>query len=197
MNSRVRQAELARMLGVSRQAIHKLVREGKISAGQDGLIDVAEARQAIAHSVHPGGKTAQALAAVQLVADEVGAIAAAEKTVKPPPQPTGIEVDGNGMPTSYHVARTLRETEEARMAKLRREEMEDALIRVTAVEMVWAGSLAAVREKLLQLSSRLAPMLAVESDPLKIEELLHLEHAQALELLAGCQMPRANAKVAA
>lgn len=192
MADRLTQAEIARALGVSRQAIHKLVQAGKLALGEDGRCDLDTARAAIASSVHPGSRTAQAL-----------------QTQAPPPPPPPTVPDANaqhvtipaaasqflgnadehGMPTNYHVARTLREAEEARMARLKREEMEGQLIRVSAVETAWASSLAAAREHLLQVASRLAPLLAAEADPLKIDQMLHEELTQALQLLAG-----ANAK---
>lgn len=189
MADRLTQAEIARALGVSRQAIHKLVQAGKLALGEDGRCDLDTARAAIAASVHPGSKTAQAL-----------------QTQAPPPPPSTVpdttaqhvvipaaasqflaNADEHGMPTNYHVARTLREAEEARMARLKREEMEGQLIRVSAVETAWASSLAAAREHLLQVASRLAPLLAAENDPLKIDQMLHEEHTQALQLLAGAK----------
>lgn len=193
MADRLTQAEIARALGVSRQAIHKLVQAGKLALGEDGRCDLDTARTAIAASVHPGSKTAQAL-----------------QTQAPPPPPATVPVPGaqhvvipaaasqflasadeHGMPTNYHVARTLREAEEARMARLKREEMEGQLIRVSAVETAWASSLAAAREHLLQVASRLAPLLAAETDPLKIDQMLHEEHTQALQLLAGANAGKA------
>lgn len=74
------------------------------------------------------------------------------------------------------------------MAKLKREEMEGQVIRVTAVEAVWAASLAQAREKFLQLSIRLSPLLAVESDPLKIDAMLQAELSEALRVIAGCDV---------
>ncbi len=78
------------------------------------------------------------------------------------------------------------------MARLKREEMEGQLIRVSAVETAWASSLAAAREHLLQVASRLAPLLAAETDPLKIDQMLHEEHTQALQLLAGANASSAE-----
>lgn len=181
---RLTPAELARAFGVSRQAIHKLIKAGKLTAGEDGRIDHDAARLAIASSVHPGAKTAQAVTgggAVPAGADAGRVIPAAATQFL-------HDSDEHGMPTNFHVARTLRETEEARIAKLKREEMEGLLIRVSAVEAAWAASLAAVREHLLQLRARLAPLLAAESDPLKIDAMLGEEHAQALQQLAGCSV---------
>jgi phage terminase Nu1 subunit (DNA packaging protein) len=82
------------------------------------------------------------------------------------------------------LSRTTRETGELRLAQLRGE-----LIRVDAVEAVWARSLVAARDHLLQLRERLAPMLAVESDPFKIDQMLDEEMSRALCYLAGVELP--------
>ena len=185
MAERLSQAELARQLDVSRQAIHKLVQAGKLIVGDDGRIDKAEALTAVAH-LRIDSKAAQA---VPQAAPSTSAAAPSTDThVSIPAQATQFlgNPEENGMPTNYHVARTLGEMEDARMKKLKRMEMEGQLIRVTAVEAVWAASLAQAREKLLQLSIRLSPLLAVESDPLKIDTLLQTEMGEALQVLAGC-----------
>lgn len=185
MTDRLTQAEIARALGVSRQAIHKLVQAGKLALGEDGRCDLDTARAAIASSVHPGSKTAQALQ-TQALPPATAPHATAQHVVIPAAASQFLgNADEHGMSTNYHVARTLREAEEARMARLKREEMEGQLIRVSAVETAWASSLAAAREHLLQVASRLAPLLAAETDPLKIDQMLHEEHTQALQLLAG------------
>lgn len=188
MAEKLTQAELARALGVSRQAIHKLVAEGKLPMDEDKRIDLDVARAAIS-GLHPGSKTAQAvrdaLAKSGDAPAEMGSAQVATMAATPPAAQDG---DANGMTTSYHVARTLREVEEARMAKLKREEMEGQVIRVTAVEAVWAASLAQAREKFLQLSIRLSPLLAVETDPLKIDAMLQAELTEALQVIAGCDV---------
>lgn len=186
MADRLTQAEIARALGVSRQAIHKLVQAGKLALGEDGRCDLDTARAAIASSVHPGSKTAQALQTQAPPPPSTVPDTTAQHVVIPAAASQFLgNADEHGMPTNYHVARTLREAEEARMARLKREEMEGQLIRVSAVETAWASSLAAAREHLLQVASRLAPLLAAETDPLKIDQMLHEEHTQALQLLAS------------
>ena len=54
---------LARELGVSRQAIHDLVKREILTKDKDGLIDVEMAKIALANRVHPSSKTAAALRA--------------------------------------------------------------------------------------------------------------------------------------
>ena len=83
---------LARLLGVSRQAVHDLVKRGIISKDAAGLIDVAQAQAALANSVHPSSKTA---AALQSTAPPPGTSPAA---TTPPENGQNVGV------TSYHLA---------------------------------------------------------------------------------------------
>lgn len=184
MADRLTQAQLARALEVSRVAIHKLVKAGKLVLGEDGKIELEAARTAIAHTVHPGSKTAQAVTGngALPVAPAAPTTAASPQHVVIPAAATPFLADGDehGMPTNFHIARTLREAEEARMARMKREEMEGQLIRLEAVRSIAASTLAATREALLQLPSRLSAVLAAEQSAARVHDLLQQELHQAL-----------------
>ena len=100
------QAALARELDVSRQAVNDLVKRGILPIDKDGLIDVELARHAIANRVRPSGKTAAALNGASPAAAPADSEATATASDSAPI-------------TSYHVAKTLREAAEAKMANLR------------------------------------------------------------------------------
>lgn len=85
----------------------------------------------------------------------------------------------------YSTARAMREAEEALMARMKREEMEGALIRVDAVRMAVAGTLAATREALLQIPARMATVLAAEASSERVHDLLRQELYQALAQLTA------------
>ena len=162
---------LARELGVSRQAIHDLVKRDILTKDKDGLIDVEMAKIALANRVHPSSKTAAALQGTQ-PADTL------------PPSTTETEPDGTEI-TSYHVAKTLREAAEAQMARLKLAEMQGALIRIDAVKATLATVFATTRDALLQIPARMAPLLAADADPASVHNMLHAEIHQALHHLAG------------
>lgn len=175
VGERVTQSELSRRTGVSRQAIHKHVKAGVLVRGEDGLIDVDHARDAI-RTLHPGAKTVRATAAQE---------PAQQLASAPQPTPEDDGPLGDGMPMDYQWVRTLREAEEARIARLKREEMEGSLIRLDAVRAVAAGVLAATREALLQIPARMATVLAAEDSPARVHELLQQELHQALGQLSA------------
>ncbi len=175
----VRPAELARRLGVSRQAVSDLVRRGILTPDANGRIDEAAARAAILSSVHPTSKTVQAAQASTPA--PIAPVAAAPAPAVAPaaaPQPEAAA-------TNYHVAKTMREAAEAHIARLKLAEMRGELIRTDAVRAVMSNIFATTREAVLQMPARLAPLLAAESDPAAVQNLLHAELHAALESLAN------------
>lgn len=175
----VRPAELARRLGVSRQAVSDLVRRGILTPDANGRIDEAAARAAILSSVHPTSKTVQAAqASAPAPIDPVAAAPAPAVAPAAAPQPEAAA-------TNYHVAKTMREAAEAHIARLKLAEMRGELIRTDAVRAVMSNIFATTREAVLQMPARLAPLLAAESDPAAVQNLLHAELHAALESLAN------------
>lgn len=169
---KVRQAQLARDLGVSRQSINELVKRGVIVADGSGLIDVGLARIALADRLHPSAKTAAAINA------------APQPPVPPPPAAAPDSSAGDDTAehvTSYHVAKTLREIAEARLAELKLAEQRGELVRVAEVEASLAAKVAALREGFLQMPARLAPIMAAESDQARCHDILQAELRQVLE----------------
>lgn len=86
---------------------------------------------------------------------------------------------------NYDVSRAKREAAEASIAEMKEAEMQGALIRIDIVKTSLAVAFSTAREALLQIPSRLAPLLAAESDPSAIQNTLHAEIHQALQNLSG------------
>lgn len=166
---RLSESGLARDLGVSRQAVHDLVKRGILIKDKTGKIDVEMAKIALATRLHPASKTSTALLANNAAVEIPAATAAGD----------GLET------TSYHVAKTLREAAEAQIARLKLAEMQGDLIRLDAVKAALANAFSTTREALLQIPARLGPQLAAESNPAAAQSMLHTEIHQALQMLAG------------
>jgi hypothetical protein len=177
MNPRVRQAELARQLDVKRQAINDLVTRGILHVGADGLIDIAEARAAIAANIHPGAKTATAV--------HTSTTNSPQDTPPDTAKPKVID---------YHAARTLREYSEAQRAalKFRQEigEMVDAAS-VTRAVTTWAAT---IRSALERIPDKLADRVAAEVDSVACHALMTAEIDLVLaDLAAGARNLKMNA----
>ena len=157
------QSAYARRRGVSKVAVGKAIKAGRISL-VNGLIDpeVADIQwKANSRARASQGETEQ----LALVA-----------------------VGGPGEPAKsddYMHNRNRREAAEAERAELSLAEDKGQLIRVDAVKAAVANVFSATRDALLQIPARLGPQLAAESDPSKAQTMLHAEIHQALQLLAG------------
>ena len=176
------QAALARELDVSRQAVNDLVKRGILPIDKDGLIDVELARHAIANRVRPSGKTAAALNGASPAAAPADSEAAASDSAPI---------------TSYHVAKTLREAAEAKMANLRLAEMERKLI---DKDRASAGAFTAfrqLRDALGVLPRKVAPAAAVATDVREVEALIARAIREALDLFANRTLPELLAAVGA
>ena len=84
----------------------------------------------------------------------------------------------------YTVSRNRREAADAELAELRLAEEKGDLIRIEAVKGALGVLFASTRDALLQIPARLAALLAAESVPAAVQNLLHTEIHQALQQLA-------------
>lgn len=158
---------MARELGVSRQAVHDLVKRNIIPKDKDGMIDVELAKIALLNRVRPSGKTTAAI----------------QDT--PPPAATSSApqepLDENAEITSYHVAKTLREAAEAQIARLKLGEMQGKLIEKTAVDRAIFEAARGLRDGMTNCSRRLAAEVATLTTPTECEEIISKELRHLLD----------------
>lgn len=126
MADRLTPSELARELGVSRQAIYNLQTRGVLPRDSDGKLDRAQATAAIAAAVSPTGRAG----------------AAAAKTAAPA-QPTAPSAQP---PIDLIQAKTLREITEAQIAKVKLDEMLGKLVPIVDLENALRATHLAARE---------------------------------------------------
>lgn len=153
----------ARHRGVSHVAVLKAIKAGRISWEDDGTIDPIKADAAWTENTNQAqqrqnGKPSRPKSSVE----------AAQST---PP--------GGG--PSFAQSRAIREAYNARLAKLDYEERSLTLIRTDTVKVTWFNILRVLRDRTLNLSDRLAPILATEMDPKRIREMLDTELRQILD----------------
>lgn len=86
---------------------------------------------------------------------------------------------------SHDQARTRREITEANLAELKLAELRGDLIRREDMERAVGALAAGLRESVLQIKARLAPLLAAESDIMKISAMLDAELRAALNKAVG------------
>ena len=103
----------------------------------------------------------------------------------PPPFDAARMPEYRDLPDEDHqMARTRREIAEANLAEMREAEERGKLIQVSAVRATWAARIASTRDALLQIPSRLAPVLAAETNLATVTQLMEDELRQALAELS-------------
>jgi len=164
------QKSLAEALGMSQANVTKLKKQGMPVDSVASAQGWRESRQNVAaRKPAPAG---------------IAALGAAPSPITAPaPQ----QFDSSRMPEykempdeDHQMARTRREIAEANLAEMREAEERGKLIRVDAVRAAWAAKITGARDALLQIPSRIAPVLAAESDLVAITALLEAELRQAL-----------------
>lgn len=169
------QANYARHRDCSKVAVGKAVKAGRISL-VSGLIDPVVADIQWKQNSRARASNTPAAPDGQLPLENAA-------------PSTRLHTDPADIPKNdeYMTSRTRRESAEAEMAELKLAEQHGQLIRVDAVKQALANAFTATRDSLLQIPSRLAAVLAAETDAAKVHELLQLELYRALEGMSAVQ----------
>jgi phage terminase Nu1 subunit (DNA packaging protein) len=93
--------------------------------------------------------------------------------------------ESSAWPETFDEARTRDKTAEANLREMTAAKRRGELIEVAAVRTVMAQSYSTIRDALLQIPARMGPLLAAETDPAQVQNLLHAEIHTALTELAG------------
>ena len=151
-------SEYARHRGVSHVAVIKALNDGRIEREADGSIDPVKADEAWSRNTnqaHGRKRTANTEA------------------------PASSPSMGSAGP-NFAQSRAIKEAYNARLAKLAYEEKSGQLVSIDSVKISWFSILRVLRDRSLNLADRLAPLLAAETDPRKVAELLDTEVRQIL-----------------
>ncbi len=139
---------------MSHVAVLKAIKAGRIEKEPDGTIDPAKADAAWERNTNKAQKR------------KVEKSADADTHVGPPIVNSG---------PSFAQSRAIKEAYNARLAKLSYEEKSGALVRTDTVKVAWFNTLRVLRDRALNLPDRLAPLLAAETDPKIVRDLLEEE----------------------
>ena len=153
------QAAIGRAMDLSPAAITKLKQQGMPVDSVEAALAWRMARQNVA-------ARKPLPAAVQHMAPP-----------RPPVAPANDE--------SHDQARTRREIAEANLAELKLAELQGDLVRAGAVRTAIAKRAAALREALLQMPSRLVPILAADPDPGRMDQAMRAEIVAALQHISS------------
>lgn len=163
---------MARELGVSRQAVHDLVKRSILQKDDKGMIDVESAKVALINSVRPSGKTASALQDFE---------PATQATATPPlVQPLLTAPDQDPEITNYHIAKTLREAAEAQIARLKLDEMRGKFLVKDDFERYLFNAGRMLRDTLTNCARRIGAEVSGLATAEACEAVIDREHRAAL-----------------
>lgn len=156
----ITKSEYARRRGCSEAAVRRAIKDGRITLINDRIDPVAADAQWERNS-RPRLGSRPALE--PLHRDEADAVVRASR-------------DGD----EYWSSKARREAAEAEIAELKLQELRGDLMRREVVERIVGQQAARTRESVLQIKGRLAPLLAAETDVVKIATMLDAELRAAL-----------------
>jgi len=152
---------LAKKLHVSREAVYRAERSGRITREKDGKFDLEKCKKQWMDRTQP----------------KVGGIH--ERTGCEPSKSKPVN-DGQ----RYLKAKACSEEERARMLRLEREEREGLLLRKDEIKKCLIVMIQATKQRIMGIPKRLAPVLVGVSDARTIENLLFQEIESTLSQLS-------------
>lgn len=166
--------KFAELVGVSNVQISKLVKQGRLPTNEKGQIPRNEGLAAYESSKRLGYENNREHNAKVRAASKAKKPSKAEQNKSPPPpvaSPSDVNDDGDDVPLApsdtriskraadmYNVARAKKETENAKLAELKRRQIEGELVERSAVQAEAAQVWSEVREQLLAIPPRVAPV---------------------------------------
>jgi hypothetical protein len=182
--AKLTQAQLARVVGVSRQQINKLAVKGVIKLDADGKIDEDDAKAAILAASNPAHASTRSTVAARLQSPDAPAMDPPPAAPAEPPPPIDIN--------NFQVARTLREKYAALIAKVEYEEAIGQLVRKDLIDRQAFELARQTQQTLIGIPDRIALILAAESDPHRVHTLLtneiHRAMADIIKAAPGVEM---------
>ena len=178
------QAKLAAALGMSPANVVKLKHQGMPVDSLEAAQAWREAKQNIAARNKLPESTAQALLSV-LPEPVQHRHHSAPPFAAFPPMQDPAEDDPFGLEEEYDRARTRQKVAEANLKEMEEARVRGQQIKVEAIERVLVPAISTLRQGMLALSARMAPVLAAETDAFVIKTSLDAEIHAALSALAS------------
>ncbi len=170
--------DVARELGVSRQAISKAEKSGRLSRAANGMFDIDAAK--IQYKLHTDPE--QQLRSLQQ--KQSGEIAVVDR---------GLGLSEGGDAAALIAAKARRESAEAELAELELAEKRGQIMSVADHRRIIFVMARAMRDALLQIPSRSASILAAEGDATACRRIVEAEIRTAMRQLEKMEMPPEDA----
>lgn len=176
----------ARHRGVSHTAVRKALASGRITASDDGTIDPARADEAWATSTNLSKPRNSVIGTSKAPRSTPASLRTANGAVDVEPLSSPKSSAGPGrLASSYADSRAARESYLARLAKLEFEERSGKLVAADEVRAQVFALGRRMRDAMLALPDRVAPVLVAQADSAVIHRVLTVEIHTCLSELSG------------
>jgi hypothetical protein len=172
--------QLAAELGITKQGVRKAEKAGRIARAANGLFDLDAAR--IQFRIHTDPE--QQLRAMQQRSDRASG---ADQAVVVPPDIRPLEFAGDAQ--ALVAAKARREGAEADLAELELAEKRGLIMAVLDHRKILFEFARRVRDSILQVPSRAAPLVAAESDQRACQRIIEAEIRAVLQQLSQVEPP--------
>jgi hypothetical protein len=173
-------SDLARELGITRQAVSKAEKAGRISRAANGDFDLDAAR--IQYRLHTDPE--QQLRSLQQERSTPAGVAVLERP--------SYEFEGDAK--ALVAAKARREQAEAQIAELELAEKRGEIIANADHKRVVFALCRSICDALMPLADRITPLVAAESEPAKVHAVITAEIRQVLRMLANTREPTDDAE---
>lgn len=179
----VTQAEFARLLGVARPYVNKLVTQGILTLDEDGKLDYDVSLTILKTRASPGHQLSRASSDDTQAMREIRSAAGEEPhSDAPPPESVGIG--------SFQAARTQREYYAALNERVKYEREIGHQVDRAGVDRACKTAARLIRDNVLAVPDQISATLAAETDPKKVHALLFKAIREALNrTLHGLETP--------
>jgi hypothetical protein len=170
----------ARHRGVSLRAVQKAIQSGRIAAREDGRLDAEVADANWTRNTAPRPRPVSKPGSPPKKADAEPASPQSARHHSDPPRRDPTEPPRLESGLEYSKARAVRESYLARLAKIDFEERTEKLVSRDEMQVAAFNRYRTFRDGMLNIPNRLAAVLAAETDPRRVHELLSTEIRKVL-----------------
>jgi len=187
MDGYVSKAAFAKIYGCAQSYVTKLKDLNRLVLSQDGKLVNVEASLRLIEATGDPSKLGvrerwEAYRNGQSLDDMPMVASAAEPAA--PASERKAKSGGDGATSAYHQARTEKEQIDAQLKLIELRKLQGQIAEIAPIVRAVHDTHAAARSALTQMPDRLAQILAPETDPAKVHELLRLECERVCEVMA-------------
>lgn len=185
MDGYISKSAFAKVYGCAQSYVTKLKDLNRLVLSEDGkLVNVEASLRLIEATGDPSKLGVRERWEAYRNGQSLESLPAATPSEPAPPAGDKKAKAADSAPSAYHQARTDKEQIEAQLKLIELRKLQGQIAEIAPIVRAVHDTHVAARSALLQMPDRLAQMLAPETDPAKVHELLRMECERVCEVMA-------------